>query len=429
MKKSLARRLLVIACACLGSLVWAEDLPGTITPTTDKDSGHPNTTLEKPGSTYQLIDIAKELGLSGNTPTWSAEVADFNADQRPDILLVRHKPAPERLYLNTHNGFKPSDFGLAADRHHCVAADVNLDGRMDSFCSVGARRGTGTGENNLYLQQMNGSFEDAAQAYGVVDLYGRGRWATFLNANGDAYPDLFVGNSPTRADEHISSNRLFINDSGTSFKDAKDYGINLPISARCAITTDFDQDGLDDLLVCSWHGLKLYLNQRGEHFEDASHRIKGEREWDRAVLADLDNDGDADLVTVRANQLAIHYRRGDYFAAPEFTLALTTGVDVAAADADGDNDIDLFVVQSGCQVTEKKPTQRLASRDDFLLLNTDKENMQSRFQKISANHLRPAQGCAGQALAIDYDADGRSEFLILNGSTRSRGPLQLIQLK
>ena len=34
----------------------------------------------------------------------------------------------------------------------------------------------------------------------VVDMYGRGREATFIDSNHDAYPDLFVGNDFPRSD-------------------------------------------------------------------------------------------------------------------------------------------------------------------------------------------------------------------------------------
>jgi hypothetical protein len=61
-----------------------------------------------------------------STKTWPAEVANLNNDQRPNILLGRHKPASKFIFINPGSGFVPVDIGLPADMHPCVAAHANL---------------------------------------------------------------------------------------------------------------------------------------------------------------------------------------------------------------------------------------------------------------------------------------------------------------
>ena len=148
------------------------------------------------------VDKAVDAGISGSTETYGAVITDFNNDTRPDIFLGRHGEQPS-LYENAGNGqFQETNQGTfaRADRHGCDAADVNGDGLKDIFCTEGANHGTSAKRNELYIQRTDHTFAEQAGKYGVLDPFGRGRSATFIEANGDGRPDLLVGNNPTRGD-------------------------------------------------------------------------------------------------------------------------------------------------------------------------------------------------------------------------------------
>ena len=86
------------------------------------------------------VDKAADAGISENTRTYGAIIADFDNDTKPDIFLGRHGEQP-RLYENAGNGhFQETNQGTfaRADRHGCDAADVNGDGLKDIFCTEGA---------------------------------------------------------------------------------------------------------------------------------------------------------------------------------------------------------------------------------------------------------------------------------------------------
>ena len=136
----------------------------------------------------------------------------------PDILLLQHGYTSIQ-FLGDGSGVEPVEImPLAqADRHQCDSADVNADGLVDIYCSVGAHQGTGTGLNSLWLRRPDGGYTDVAADWGVTDPYGRGRYVTFVQADNDGLPDLFVGNYPPRTDQHISANHLFINNGGAGF--------------------------------------------------------------------------------------------------------------------------------------------------------------------------------------------------------------------
>jgi hypothetical protein len=87
---------------------------------------------------------------------------------------------------------------------------------------------------------------------------------------------------------------------------------------------------------------------------------------------------------------------------------------VATGDADGDGDVDLYVLQG---------RSRDGSRDVILLNGGDGTS----FRRLEVPAVRG--GSADDVIALDYDSDGRADFLALNGRNSERGPVQLITLR
>ena len=109
---------------------------------------------------------------------------------------------------------------------------------------------------------------------------------------------------------------------------------------------DADGDGLDDLYVCQSGGLSnlLYLRQPDGTARDVSHEAGVD--WldasRSALFADLDGDGDQDLVVEADPELLILENAGP----ARFTLAASVRApattSLSAADADNDGDLDLY---------------------------------------------------------------------------------------
>src|SRR5215211_9182796 len=137
------------------------------------------------------------------------------------------------------------------DRHGCDAAYVNDDKLKDIFCTEEANLGTSPKHNELYIQRTDHTFAEQAGQYGVLDPFGRGRSARFIDANGDGRPDLFVANDPTRGDGMPSPNR-FLTNQGGALRYAPEYGLELETSfqgSNNASVGDLDKDGWQDLLL------------------------------------------------------------------------------------------------------------------------------------------------------------------------------------
>ena len=175
-------------------------------------------------------------------------------------MFFSHHGRPGQLYRNIHPHGVFARYSLIAkfkdtihnwhDRHGCAWGDVNQDGRPDLICMKGAHSGTVKKWNELWIQKRDGSFVDRAAAFGVEDVYGRGRYAAFIDINHDRWPDLFLGNDSPREDGRLSPNRTYINVDGTFFQQVF-MGVTKEEGTHCVQVLDMNHDGRDDLAVCS----------------------------------------------------------------------------------------------------------------------------------------------------------------------------------
>jgi hypothetical protein len=130
--------------------------------------------------------------------------------------------------------------------------------------------------------------------------------------------------------------------------DRLDLSVTHPDDVRSGLAVgDVDGDGLDDLYVCQPVGLpnRLFLqNNDGTVREQAAARGVDWLDQTRsALLIDLDNDGDQDLVSAIGNDLIFHSNDGSGHFTKRAALPLKRpGTSLVATDYDHDGDIDVF---------------------------------------------------------------------------------------
>ena len=293
-----------------------------------------------------FTDVSRTSGTAD--PAWSVPAAflDFDRDGWLDLFVgnylmysldrhitcegesghldycapERHRPEPDRLYRNRGNGTFADvavDAGLAGAFGPALGvatADYNADGWIDIFVANDQQ------ENQLWLNQQNATFEDAALLAGAA-----------LGASGERKADMGVdaGDFDNDGDEDLfmtdlttQGSTLYVNDGAGRFEDqSARSGIrlaSLPYTGFGAAWLDYDNDGWLDLLAVNGFVTQnldalapdnpfplqqrnqLFHNAGDAQFVDVTDRAGAAFELSEvsrgAAFGDVDNDGDTDVI-------------------------------------------------------------------------------------------------------------------------------------
>lgn len=243
---------------------------------------------------------------------------DINNDGLPDIFFTGNQVS-NKLYLNKGN-LKFEDIttkaGIGGDNRWYTGvtmADVNGDGFLDIYCSVGGK--FGPKENELYINNGDGTFTERAKEYGINDI-GNSIQGTFFDYDRDGDLDLFVANYPptkfgaitrdyVQMMMHVQdhqSGHLYRND-GNHFKDVtneaglKAYGLSLGV-----IAGDLNNDGWPDLYVSNDFNAPdfLYINNQDGTFKEVVKQAMSHNSFYGMGVdaSDFNNDGNLDIFQV-----------------------------------------------------------------------------------------------------------------------------------
>lgn len=268
-------------------------------------------------------NATRESGLSetGLSYGLGASIADFNGDGYPDIYLGNDYSAPDYLYINQRDGTFRDQIQEAMGHTSLYtmgvdAADINRDGKLDLISldmlpeDNVRQKLLFTPENyehyNLFLKaglhhqlmrnmlQLNmgdGTFSEIGQLAGV----GTTDWSwapLFADFDNDGFTDLFVSNGFLKDFTNLD----FINYRNEYLQNSK-------------VTAEGIQK-LIEKMPATKVGNYGFKNVNGVQFENqsASWGIDTPGNSNGAVYADLDLDGDLDLVLNNLNEPSQIYK-------------------------------------------------------------------------------------------------------------------------
>ena len=243
---------------------------------------------------------------------------DINNDGLLDIYFTGNQ-VPNKLYLNKGN-LKFEDVtqkaGVAGDHRWYTGvtmADVNGDGFLDIYCSVGGK--FGPKNNQLFINNTDGTFSEKASEFGLDDI-GNSVQATFFDYDRDGDIDMYVANYPPTnfksptfyykyKMEHFKdfeSDHLYRNDGGRFTNVTNEAGLDNFGLTLSATVGDLNNDGWPDLYVSNDFNSPdfMYLNNQNGTFKEV---IKEATQHTAFYgmgtdISDINNDGNLDIFQV-----------------------------------------------------------------------------------------------------------------------------------
>jgi len=355
-------------------------------------------------------DVTDEAGLG--VPGWEMGAAwgDYDGDGKLDLFVTRF--GTNLLFRNGGNGrFTDVSKETGVLRHEgfwtgVSWADYDKDGDLDLYvCGYvkykwDAESAKQTSlqfksvvpftlnpssfppERNLLLRNDHGVFRDVAREAGVDNLTGRSLSASWVDFNGDGWPDVYVAND-------VSDNAMFLSLGNGRFRDISHSAWVADYRGAMGLGIgDWDNSGRFDIFITHW------LAQENALYVDETPRMKVTPE---APLRFVDQ---ADILGLGQIALSV--------------IGWGTGF----LDYDNDGRLDLYCINGSTFQEDSDPT-RLVPMRSFLFWNAGEQGYYELGQKAGPPFATLSVG-RGSSFA-DYDEDGDLDIAyVVHG-----GPLRL----
>lgn len=240
---------------------------------------------------------------------------DINNDGLEDLFFTGNM-VDNKMYLNKGD-FQFEDItesaGLRGDERWysgTTFVDINQDGYLDIYCSVGGKNGPNN--NVLYINNQDNTFTEKAAEYGI-DCEGISMHSTFFDYDKDGDLDLFVANYPPTSfaapveyyhymlenHEDIDSDRLYRNDGGRFTDVTKEAGLSTYGLSLGVVASDVNNDGYADIFISNDFNAPdfLFINNQDGTFTNQIHTSLQQTSFFGmgADIADFNNDGFMDI--------------------------------------------------------------------------------------------------------------------------------------
>ncbi len=335
---------------------------------------------------------------------------DINNDGLPDVLIL--SGAGNRLYQNEHGRFiditqksgidkwRRADSKTPGEPRQPLIADVNNDGWQDIIITYV------NDAHRVYKNLGDGTFADVTAQSGLGGVNLVGGPATVFDYDNDGLLDIYItyfgdyinGQLPSlkRRNTNGIANKLFKNQGGFVFKDVTEQsGLDNTGWGQAVTHTDFNTDGLQDLIVGNDFGVNAYyLNQGAGKFKDVS-AILGTDKPSYTMnigLTDLNGDFKPDIYISNI----VTMNKDEKYVLPSEDTRMKFN-------------------------PEKLANMRVVEANDLFLSSSsvDSENMSAGLPQYSLSDLvgrgYSSTGWSWDADFFDFDNDGDDDLYVLNG--------------
>jgi len=304
---------------------------------------------------FSDVTDARVAGITGCFR--GVEFGDVDRDGDWDMLLAQDFARPALLLLNNNDGFftaapagQMPALNLGSSRGQF--GDIDNDGDLDiALCNSGTSRFGTTGKPKLYINDGTGRFTDNT-ALTPTGNVSEQMDILFLDVDQDFDLDLHVGTRTTGT----QSSRLWLNNGSGTYVNQ-----TMPTDYSCYSydTGDFDGDGDFDLLGVNAGSSNTELllanaNGLGTSWSNVSSQLTSNPTTDDndSRFFDIDMDGDLDIVISTLGSASERIYRNNRPTTQNFSIvtnAITavtdSSLDVKVADVDNDGDFDIVTAQ------------------------------------------------------------------------------------
>ncbi|WP_282143521.1 VCBS repeat-containing protein [Cellulophaga baltica] len=258
----------------------------------------------------KFIDFNRDRLLNHMLSTESPKISlgDVNNDGITDVFIGSSKGKSNSIYLGTKKGYellenKAFEKNAITEDTASIFFDADNDGDLDLYVCSGGVEFSPFSPNyydHLYFNDGKGNYTDSNQKLPVLNSYKSTSTVKAIDFDNDGDQDLFIGERSIAGRYGLDCSGFILeNDGHGVFKDVtKQIAPELQNIGMItdAIFNDFNNDNVPDLIVIGeFMKPQIFQNKNGKFKRNDSNDLDAGW-WNIIKAADLDNDGDLDLI-------------------------------------------------------------------------------------------------------------------------------------